>query len=92
MTLVSSDENRDTLKKYEELLSKIRDLIRSTANNSDDCDNKYIKIKFNSQKDFPLKETLIFCNMVIVVRSVFRESNKYYPKVFLDEYLQNFSE
>ena len=82
----------DTLKKYEELLSKIRDLIGSTTNSSDDCDNKHIKIKFNSEKDFPLKETLIFCNMVIVFRSVFRESNKYYALVFLDEYFQNFSE
>ena len=31
--LVPNDENKDTLKKYEEMWSKIRDLIRSVTNN-----------------------------------------------------------
>ena len=33
-TLVYTDESKDALKKYEELLNKIRDLIRSITNNS----------------------------------------------------------
>ena len=41
--LVPSDESQDTLRKYEEIWSKIRDLIRSTTNNSSDYDEKYIK-------------------------------------------------
>ena len=28
-----------------------------------------------------------FYNIIIIDRSVFHEGNKYYPKVFLDEYL-----
>ena len=32
------------IKKYEELWSKIRDLIRSITENSDDYDEKYMKI------------------------------------------------
>ena len=31
-----TNENKGTIKKYEELWSKIRDLIRSIAKNSDD--------------------------------------------------------
>ena len=46
-----------------------------------------MKIKFNSDDDLPLKKTLKLYNMVIVVRSVFHESKKYYPLVFLDECL-----
>ena len=46
------------MKKYDELWSKIRDLIRLITNNSDDCDEKYIKIKFNSDDDLPLKKML----------------------------------
>ena len=38
LTLVSIDENKGTLKMNEELWSKIRDLIRSKTNNSDDYD------------------------------------------------------
>ena len=34
--------------KYEELWSKIRDLIRSITKNLDDYDEKYMKIKFDS--------------------------------------------
>ena len=37
-----------------------------------------MKIKFSSDDDLPLKKTLDLCNMVIVVRAVFHEDNKYY--------------
>ena len=40
--------------------SKIRDLIRSITNNSDDdYDEKYMKSKFNSDKDLPLNKMLL---------------------------------
>ena len=70
--LVPADENKEMLKKYEELWNKIRN----------DYDERYMKIKFNSDDDSPLRKTLDFCNMVIVVRSVFHEGKKYYPQVF----------
>ena len=50
-------------------------------------DEKYIKIKFVSDDDLPLKKTLELHNMVMFVRSVFLEDNMYYPQVFLDECL-----
>ena len=43
LTLVPTNENKE--KKYEELWSKIRDLIRSITKNSDDYYEKYMKIK-----------------------------------------------
>ena len=61
--------------------------IRTVANNSDDCDEKYMKIKFNLDDDLPLNETLELHNMAIVVRAVFHEGNKYCPQGFLDEFL-----
>ena len=75
------------IKKYEELWSKIRDLIRSMNKNSDDYDEKYMKIKFNSDDELPLNKTIEIPTMTIVVRAVFHENNKYYPQVFLDECL-----
>ena len=56
--LVPTDESKDTLKKYKEMWSKVRDLIRSITNNSEDYDEKYMKIKSNSDDDFHLKKTL----------------------------------
>ena len=38
LTLVPTDESIDTSKKYEELWSKMKDLIRSITNNSDNYD------------------------------------------------------
>ena len=58
MILVPTDESKDTLKKYKEMWSKVRDLIRSITNNSEDYDEKYMKIKSNSDDDLRLKKTL----------------------------------
>ena len=68
--------------------SKIRNLIRSITRNSDDYDEKLMKIKFHSDDELPLNKTIKFPSMIIVVRSVFfYENNKYYSQVFLDECL-----
>ena len=55
--------------------------------NSDDCDEKYTKIKFISDPELPLNKTIEILNMIIVVRAVFHKNNKYYPQVFLNECL-----
>ena len=79
--LVRTDKSKDTLKTYEDLWNKIRALVRSVTNDSDDYDRKYMKIKLTSDGDsddyFPLKKTLELYNMVMVLRSVFREAKKY---------------
>ena len=59
------------LKKYEELCTKIRDLISSITENSDNYEEKYMKIKFNSDDDFPLSKIIEIRSMIIVVRAVF---------------------
>ena len=87
LTLVPTNESKEKIKKYEELWSKIRDLIRSITKNSDDYDEKYLKIKFNLNDSSPLNKTIEILSMVIVVRAIFYENNKCYPQVFLDEYL-----
>ena len=58
LTLVSTNENKEKIKKYEELWSKIRDLIRSVTKNLVDYHEKYMKIKFNSGDKSPLNKTI----------------------------------
>ena len=48
---------------------------------------KNTKIKFNSDDELPLNKTKEISSLIIVVRVVFHENNKYYPQVFLDECL-----
>ena len=65
----------------EELWNKIREITKSITNNSDNYHEKYMKIKFNSDDDLPLKKTLELYNMVIIVRSIFHEDKKHYSQV-----------
>ena len=74
-------------KKYEELRIKIRDWIRSITKNVDDYDEKYMKIKFNSDDNLPLSKIIEIPTIEIVTGAIFLENNKYYPHVFLDECL-----
>ena len=67
--------------------SKVRDLIKSVITKSDDYDEKYIKIKFDSDDELPLNKTIKIPIITIVVRAVFHENNKCYLQVFLEEYL-----
>ena len=76
MTLVRTDGRKYPIIKYEKLWNKMRDLIRSIAINSDNYDEKYMKIKFNSDDSLHLRKTLELYNMIIVVRYVFHEGNK----------------
>ena len=54
LALVSTNERKGKIKKYEELWSKIRDLIILSTKNSDDYVEKYTRIKFNSDGELPL--------------------------------------
>ena len=57
LTLVRTDESKDTSKKYEELWNKIRYLIRTITNISDDYDEEQMKIKFNIDDNLPLNKS-----------------------------------
>ena len=71
LTLVPTNESKEKIKKYEKIWSKIRDLIRSLTKNSDDYDEKYMEIKFNSDD-----ELIEISTMTIVLRAVFHENKK----------------
>ena len=58
LTLVPTNESKEKIKKYEELWSKIRYLIRSITKSADDYDEKYTKIKFNSDDKLPLNKRI----------------------------------
>ena len=55
--------------------------------NSDDYDEKYLKIKFNLDDKLSLNKAIDITSMIIIVTTVFYENNKYYPQSFLNECL-----
>ena len=83
----STDENKELIKKYNDVFNGIRDKIKEI--NSDECDYEkgYMKIKFNSDDDLPLNKPLKFHLVTITIRSVFKQDGKLYPQVFLDDTL-----
>ena len=83
----STDENKEPLKKYQDLWSEIKNKIEAVSSGECDYEKDYMKIKFNSDDDLPLNKPLKFHNMTITIRSVFEEDGKLYPQVFLDDTL-----
>ena len=85
--LVLTKARNEKIKKYEELWSKTWDLIRLITKKSDDYEEKYMKITFNTDDELPLNKTIEFPTTITVVRVVFHENNKYYPQIVLDKCL-----
>ena len=87
MEFHSTDENKELIKKYNNVFNGIRDKIKKINSNECDYEKNYMKIKFNSDDDLPLNKPLKFHLMTIIIRSVFEEDGKLYPQVFLDDTL-----
>ena len=60
--------------KKEELWSKIRDFIKSVTKKSYNYDEKYMKIKFDSDDKLPPNKTINIPIVTIIVRAVFHEN------------------
>ena len=83
----STDENKELLKKYNDVFNGIRDKIKEVCSDECDYEKDYMKIKFNSDDNLPLNKLLKFHLMTITIRSVFEEDGKLYLQVFLDDTL-----
>ena len=51
----STDENKELLKKYNDVWNGIRDKIKEVSNSECDYEKDYMKIKFNSDDNLPLE-------------------------------------
>ena len=83
----SIDENKEFLKKYNDVFNGIMGKIKEVSNDEYDYEKDYIKIIFNSDDNLPLNKPLKIHNMTITIRSVFKEDGKLYLQVFLDDTL-----
>ena len=83
----SSDDNKELLKKYKDVWNGIKNKINEM--NVSDCgyEKDFMKNKFDSDYNLPLKKPLKFHAMTIIIRSVFEEDSKLHLQVFLDDAL-----
>ena len=81
----STDENKELLKKYNDVWNGIKNKIEEVSSGECDYEKDYMKIKFNSDDYLPLNKPLKFHLMTITIRSVFEEDGKLYLQLFLDD-------
>ena len=85
--LIFASTDKSKLRNYTELWNKIKSLIEKINDKQDEYNEKYMKVKFDSDDNLPLDKVLSLPKVTIVVRSVFQEDNKYYPQDFVEESL-----
>ena len=92
MIFDSTDENKDVLKKYNDVWDGIKNEIKTiNEGKENDYEKDYLKIKFNSDNDLPLNKPLKFHNMTITIICVFEEDGNLHPQVFLHDTLYELS-
>ena len=84
MVFDSADENKELLKKYNDIFNGLIDEIKKIDDDWLEYTKGYTKIKFNSDDNLPLNKPLKFYQMAVTIRCVISEDNKLYPQVFLD--------
>ena len=87
MIFDSTDENKELLKKCNDVWNGINNKIEEVSSGKYDYEKDYMKIKFDSDDDLPLNKPLKFHLMAITIRSIFEEDGELYPQVFLDDTL-----
>ena len=76
----------DPIEKYEEDFSGIKSEIETTAEKKIYEEN-YAKTGVNTDDNVPLNKRLKFPSLTIIFRWVFQNGKKWYPQIYLDEYL-----
>ena len=78
----STDENKELLKKYNNVFNGIRNKIKKISDDECDYEKDYMKIKFNSDDDLPLNKQLKFHNMTITINLFWNKIVKFIRKFF----------
>ena len=82
LTFDTTDENKELLKKYNDVKNRIKDKISEINSSKCDYEKDYMKIKFNSDDSLPLNKPLKFNSMTIIIRCVLAKMVNFIHKFF----------
>ena len=87
--LIINSENGDITKKYQEVFNGIKVIIKkiNDYNQPIKYDDNYMKIKSNTDDNIPLNKIIYFPTITIIIKSITKKDDKYYPQLFLDDCL-----
>ena len=88
LVLDDVDENKEVSKKYKEVWEGVKKEIE-TINGGEKIEygKDYMKIRFESNDDFPLNKPIKLRLLTIIIRRAISEDGKFYPQLFLDDAL-----
>ena len=88
LVLDDVNENKEVSQKYEEVWNGIKKEIE-TINGGKKIENgkDLKKIRFESNDDLPMNKPIKLLLLIIIIRCVFSEDDKFYPQLFLDDAL-----
>ena len=77
------------MQKYIEVFDGITEIIKKINDYGQPIkyDDNYMEIKLNADDNIPLNKIIYFPTITIIIRSVTKEGDKYYPQLFLDDCL-----
>ena len=88
MVFPFTDKNGEALENYTELWDEVKDQIKAKSGDDPiEYEKDFIKARFESNDDLPLRKMLNIPVCIIIVKSVFQRDNSYYPQVLLYECL-----
>ena len=75
------------MQKYEEFFSGIKEIIKKINDHNQPIkyDNNHMQIIFNADDNIPLNKIIYFSTISIIIRSITKKDDKYYPQLFLDK-------
>ena len=84
----STNENKEALKKYTEPWDGIGNEIETKIDGKkSEYGRDFMKIKFNTDDNLPLNKPLMLHLLTIIVRCIFEEDGKFYPQLYLGDFL-----
>ena len=76
--LIISSENVDTMQIYQKVFDVIKEVLKKI--------NDYSQpIKYDTDDNIPINKIIYFPTITIIIRSVTKKDDKYYPQLFLDD-------
>ena len=87
--LIISSENDDIMQKYQKVFDEIKEIIKKINDYGQPIkyDDNYMKITFNTDNNIALNKIIYFHTVTIIIRSVTKKDDEYYPQLFLDDCL-----
>ena len=84
----STEKNRTMLENYTELFDEIKEQI--TGDKMFRYGKEFIKIKFRTNDDFPYNKVINIPLCVVIISSIFKENDNYYPQILLHDWFYEY--